>query len=264
MKIKNWRRFQHYKHRNPAWVKLYGELLDDPQWFRLSGDASKVLVGCWLIARKHNGELPETRILAFQLRISEKDLIAILSQLNHWLEQDASLPLAGCMQSATTETESESKKESKRVRLRIPRTLLPEDWMPTELDDKDLALLEDFRDYWIGEGKPKADWNRTWKRWKRRQPEFAPRAQAQQNQAARWKAEGKSEFTGIPQRRTSNGLDTRPEPLSERKLAGGSLATETRGPNDPARPMATRPLGEHVRAFGQLPLSDDDGANKKG
>jgi len=43
MKIKNWHKFQHYKHRNPPWIKLHRGLLDDPEWFALSGDASKVL-----------------------------------------------------------------------------------------------------------------------------------------------------------------------------------------------------------------------------
>ena len=50
---------------------------------------------------------------------------------------------------------------------------LSPDWMPT-LDERRYAIDRgldadaialDFRDYWIGHGKPMADWLRTWQRW---------------------------------------------------------------------------------------------------
>lgn len=109
--VKNWEEFQHYKGRNPPWVKVYKKLLDDPEWFVLDGLASKVLVMCWLVASEHEGRLPSVEKLAFRLRMGVKELSSILSTLSHWLEDDASTMLASCKQDACPESESESESE---------------------------------------------------------------------------------------------------------------------------------------------------------
>lgn len=106
MRVKNWREFQHYKHRDPPWIRLYRKLLNDREWFNLSGDAAKVLIGCWLIAGENDGILPPLKDLSFRLRISEKQLASALSELSHWLEQDASNALAERAQGATPETDN--------------------------------------------------------------------------------------------------------------------------------------------------------------
>ena len=108
VRIKNWNKFQHYTHRNPPWIKLHRALLDDREWFALSGDASKLLAMCWLVAAEHDGELPTLPDLAFRLRMDEKKLRSLISQLNHWLEHDASTTLAERKQVATTEREGET------------------------------------------------------------------------------------------------------------------------------------------------------------
>jgi hypothetical protein len=60
MKIKNWKKLQHYKDRKPPWIKLYRDLLDDPEWHELSGDDAKHLIMLWLIASEdENGVLPD-------------------------------------------------------------------------------------------------------------------------------------------------------------------------------------------------------------
>jgi hypothetical protein len=111
MKIKNWAAFQHYKHRSPPWIRLYKKLLDDPEWFALSGDASKVLAMCWLVGSENFGELPTVPKLAFRFRMAERRLIELLQELTHWLDLDASTMLAECRQHATTETETETEKK---------------------------------------------------------------------------------------------------------------------------------------------------------
>ena len=111
-KIKNWRTFQHYKHRNPPWIRFHRTLLDDLDWHKLEGEAAKSLVMLWLIASEDEGNLPPSEELAFRLRISEKQLNTTLSKLSHWLEQDASTPLAECVQHAVPETETEAEAET--------------------------------------------------------------------------------------------------------------------------------------------------------
>jgi hypothetical protein len=57
-RVKNWLTFQHYKDRNPPWIKLHFSLLSSRDWVMLD-DASRVLaVACMLIASRNKGEIP--------------------------------------------------------------------------------------------------------------------------------------------------------------------------------------------------------------
>jgi hypothetical protein len=91
MVIKNWQEFQHFKNRNPPWIKVYKKLLDDPEWFALSGADAKILVMLWLIASQDeskSGQLPSVNKLAFRLRLSEEKLTQTLQRLTHWVSHD--------------------------------------------------------------------------------------------------------------------------------------------------------------------------------
>lgn len=56
-KVRNWRHFQHYKDRNPPWIKLHFSMLSSADWVTLD-DASRVLaVACMLIASRSEGEI---------------------------------------------------------------------------------------------------------------------------------------------------------------------------------------------------------------
>jgi hypothetical protein len=111
-KVKSWETFQHYKNRRPPWIKLYRELLDDPQFHALSGDAAKALIMFWLIASENDGYLPAIDVLAFRLRVDSKLLDKVIPELKHYLDSDM---LATCLQDAIPETEGETEKsKSKR------------------------------------------------------------------------------------------------------------------------------------------------------
>src|SRR5262245_47097180 len=115
-RIKHWRKFQHYKHRNPPWIKLHRELLNDRQWFDLDDNARSLLVNLWLLAAENDGELASAADIAFRLRKTEKEIKSTLSKLSHWLEGDASNMLAGCKQHASNlhqkyPTESEDREQ---------------------------------------------------------------------------------------------------------------------------------------------------------
>ena len=117
MQIKGWRKFQHYKHRNPPWIKLHRELLNDRQWFDLDDSARSLLVNLWLLAAENDGELASAADIAFRLRKTEKEIKSTLSKLSDWLEDDdASDMLAGCKQYASNlhqkyPTESEDREQ---------------------------------------------------------------------------------------------------------------------------------------------------------
>lgn len=117
-RIKDWHRFQHFRDRKPPWIKLYRDLLDDPEWHELPPAASKALVMLWLIASEDAGKLPEIRKIAFRLRITAIQVERLLNDLSHWLIQDDNGVISErCHDDAPErETEGETETETERER----------------------------------------------------------------------------------------------------------------------------------------------------
>jgi hypothetical protein len=112
IRIKDWQKFQHFKDRKPLWVKLYRDILDDLDWHELDAKAAKALVMMWLIASEDDGYLPDTKKLAFRLRMSETATLEVIFKLSHWLEQvDINVASTG-YQEAIPETETETETET--------------------------------------------------------------------------------------------------------------------------------------------------------
>lgn len=122
MRVRNWQKFQHFKDRRPPWIKMYREILDDPDWHELDGDSAKYLVMIWLIASENEGALPNTKKLSFRLRISENAAKKVCDKLSHWLEQDDISVISERYQVDTPETETETYKETETEKdKRAPR-----------------------------------------------------------------------------------------------------------------------------------------------
>ena len=117
-RIKGWSKFQHFKDRRPPWVKLYRDILEDPDWHDLDGECAKVLISLWLIAsedEEQKGGLPDTRKLAFRLRMTEAKLKQALTKLSHWLIQDDISVISARYQVDAPETETETETETESV-----------------------------------------------------------------------------------------------------------------------------------------------------
>lgn len=118
LRPKNWSKFQHYKDRRPAWIKLHRELLDSRDFLALKGEDGKFLILIWLIASEENGDLPVLEDLAFRLRMPLEKCEQLVSRLDKWLEQDAikvaSKTLAIRSASAIPEKRREETEEEKR------------------------------------------------------------------------------------------------------------------------------------------------------
>ena len=71
--VKNWGRFQHFKDRDPVWIKLYRSILTDPDVMSLTPRAFRTLVLLWLIAARGNGALPDLDSIRFHLRDADID-----------------------------------------------------------------------------------------------------------------------------------------------------------------------------------------------
>jgi hypothetical protein len=104
----NWHDFQHYKHRNPPWIKFHKKLLDNMIFQRLPVASRAIAPMLWLLASESENGLIEksTEEIAFRLRMLEKDVVSAIKPLiDNGFFNDADNVLASCLQDATTETE---------------------------------------------------------------------------------------------------------------------------------------------------------------
>jgi hypothetical protein len=107
LRAKNWEEFQHYKDRDPPWIKLHKRLLDDRVFHRLP-DASRALAPMlWLLASEtKDGTIKDAVAeVSFRLRMTEKKAEEALNPLIEagffMVEQDASAVIAPCERDAT-------------------------------------------------------------------------------------------------------------------------------------------------------------------
>lgn len=139
LRVKNWTEFQHYKDRNPPWIKLHRALLDDYEFARLH-DASKAhLLLIWLFASQHDGAVPDdTKFLQKKLGLDkEPDLQLLVSRgflipeqvASTSAEQDASAALRESYQASETYQASEAEGAArKNGALALPTWLPGEPW----------------------------------------------------------------------------------------------------------------------------------------
>ena len=58
LRVRNWEKFQHYRDRDPPWIKLYNQLLDDYDFSRLPDATKGHLVMIWLMASRNDNKIP--------------------------------------------------------------------------------------------------------------------------------------------------------------------------------------------------------------
>lgn len=188
--IKNWEKFQHYKDRNPPWIKLHFELLTSRDWVSLD-DASRVLaIACMLIASRNGGVIPDDPDYLKRVAYlnTDPDLTPLI--LCGFLEPlaDASA-LQAPARPETYREDTEGKKEpppieappkepanDKPTKPRSKRTQLPADWELTSADityaqKKGYTILqiehhgEHFSNYHWREKTTCFDWHRSFITW---------------------------------------------------------------------------------------------------
>jgi len=190
---KNWAVFQHYKDRNPPWIKLHRETLND-RTFMCLPIASKALAPLmWLLASESKNGVFDGSVddLMFRLHITKKEYDdGVKPLIDKGFFEIASGVLAECLQDARPETETETetkreteaKKSTRGSRLSADFVLPTEwaDWAKQERPDLDLRSVgEQFRDYWsakAGSGSTKLDWQATWRNWVRNQKQVFKQA----------------------------------------------------------------------------------------
>ena len=84
--IKNWKKFQHFHHKTEMkWFKLYGELLNNIDWHKLSSDNKSTLLEFWCLASEEGGALPENEVIAFRLRKPVDFIENQINELDNWI-----------------------------------------------------------------------------------------------------------------------------------------------------------------------------------
>lgn len=127
--IKNWERFQHYKDRDPPWIKLYRDMLTSEPWL-LGTDLSRLVqVAITLLAARYQNDIPYQfamlkKVASFDCNEKQfKNAISYLSSVNfleirgvtsasNGLAHDASGLLATC----NTETEQSREEKTREDR----------------------------------------------------------------------------------------------------------------------------------------------------
>jgi len=102
LRVKNWEGFQHYKDRNPPWIKLHRALLDDYEFCSLNDESKAHLMLIWIQASQSDGRIPnDPKFLERKLSCTGIDLDVFVQAGFLIVEQAASKPLAIGKQDAT-------------------------------------------------------------------------------------------------------------------------------------------------------------------
>jgi len=175
--IKNYERYQHYKHRNPPWIKLYYDLLDDDAFIALNIASRHHYMTLLLIAgRQNNRVLMDGSYLRKVMRLdAEPDLTMLfdygflIAIRKRGVSKKTQKPLSEYSSSETEYSSSEylpekvngAGKLSSRQTLEIFEvTDTLRKWARKEHTPDPDFHLEEFKDYWraLKDKDLKSDW----------------------------------------------------------------------------------------------------------
>jgi hypothetical protein len=87
--VKNWHAFQHYKKRNPPWIKLHRAILDDYELCSLPDATKAHLMLLWLYASQNNGQVP------YDVPFLERKLSIVKLDLDLLIDRGFLIPVSG-------------------------------------------------------------------------------------------------------------------------------------------------------------------------
>ena len=114
LSVKNWEEFQHYKDRDPPWIKLHRRILDDYD-FSCLHDASKAhLILIWVLASQVNNKIPnDEKWIRNKTGVRDKiDINTLIDKGFLICKRDDSKSIAEC--SLKTEAETDKKTKAKK------------------------------------------------------------------------------------------------------------------------------------------------------
>lgn len=85
-RVRNFEKFQHYKDRNPPWIKLYRSILDDPRFFQLAEPDRFLLLGIFILASQSDNKLPDDQHWLKVKLMTKRQVPIELLVRTEWLE----------------------------------------------------------------------------------------------------------------------------------------------------------------------------------
>jgi hypothetical protein len=182
--LAGWESFQHYKDRDPTWVKLYRDLLTSESWVLGTDSSRLVQVASILLAARYQNATPhkfdlfrkvaslditETQFNAAIAHLAATKFIGIQGDV-HPSEQHASNVLAKCSSEKSREEKSREEKIQRGARSCPDSFVITDEmraWAATECPGIDLDReTATFKDYTFA--SVKTDWLKTWRNWMRK------------------------------------------------------------------------------------------------
>lgn len=176
-KVKNWDDFQHYKDRNPPWIKLHNHLLDDYDFECLSDATKGHLLCIWMLASRTKNLMPyDERWISKKIGSSSKVNLELLVESGFLVVmQDASTPIQTGSQLATigvpsVEESREEKRRGEQSKRFIPPTheeafnYFSEKGLANKDESQKFINFYEMKGWMVGKNKMK-DWKAAIRNW---------------------------------------------------------------------------------------------------
>lgn len=189
--VKNLEKYQHYKDRDPKWIKLYYSILDDEAFIFLSEVDRCRYMTCLIIASRNHNKIPaDPAYLKKVMRLDRNpDLEPLLSCGLLYRYESSSICLDGVYQNAPVLLSSpllslnslnSPKTPDLKSKTRSISHPFPEDFKP---DERAVAmatafgfnahiLFTAFRDHHLARGTLFKDWQAAFRTWVRNEKKF--------------------------------------------------------------------------------------------
>lgn len=190
--IKNWNKFQHYKDRNPPWIKLHESVLASADWVMLDNDGRVLAIASMLVAAKNDNQIDTSEAgRAYMQRVAYlpslpdfKPLIDCGFLVPHQDEMQADASTCKRMladarpeeRRAETEQSKTEKKTGKTAKRFVPPTFDQVNQYCKErgrgVDAERFVDFYQAKGWMVGSNKMK-DWKASVRTWEKSQPEQA-------------------------------------------------------------------------------------------
>ena len=111
LEVVGWSEFQHYKDRNPPWIKLHNQLLENYEFTCLPDASKSHLLGIWMLASRTENKVPANpEWIASKLGATEKVDLECLIKASFLRYTDDSKMTAKCYGDGTVTVPSEEER----------------------------------------------------------------------------------------------------------------------------------------------------------
>jgi hypothetical protein len=194
LSIANFEKTQHYKHRNPPWVRLYKSLFADREFMKLSISSRYLYLGLLTLCSEHANRVPmDCTWIAHRLHMKESEIDLtplyrsglLLASRNHVASM---LATKNASEADNSDSSDNSEADSSGAASAAPPKPIRGSVYPEEFhfDARAEALAKSyglnpfkeqaaFKDHHVAKGSVFKDWQAAFRTWLRNSVKFAKR-----------------------------------------------------------------------------------------